>query len=66
MARKQKFEGGTKNRIIDVGGQMFLENGFDGSIQEVAAEVGYDDVYHFSKLFKKRFGMPPSKIRKLL
>ena len=43
-----------------------LENGFDGSIQEVAAEVGYDDVYHFSKLFKKRFGMPPSKIRKLL
>ena len=27
MARKQKFEGGTKNRIIDVGGQMFLENG---------------------------------------
>ena len=43
-----------------------LENGFDGSIQEVAAEVGYDDVYHFSKLFKIRFGMPPSKIRKLL
>lgn len=43
-----------------------LENGFDGSIQEVAAEVGYDDVYHFSKLFKKRFGMPPSKIRELL
>ena len=43
-----------------------LENGFDGSIQEVAAEVGYDDVYHFSKLFKKRFGMPPSKIRRLL
>ena len=43
-----------------------LENGFDGSIQEVAAEVGYDDVYHFSKLFKKRFGMPPSKTRKLL
>jgi len=43
-----------------------LENGFDGSIQEVAAKVGYDDVYHFSKLFKKRFGMPPSKIRRLL
>ena len=43
-----------------------LENGFDGSIQEVAAKVGYDDVYHFSKLFKKRFGMPPSKIRRLI
>ena len=41
-----------------------LESGFTGSIQEVAASVGYDDVYHFSKLFKKRYGMPPSQIRR--
>ncbi len=35
-----------------------------GSIQEVAAAVGYDDAYHFSKLFKKRYGMSPSQARK--
>ena len=29
-----------------------LEDGWTGSIQEVAAQVGYDDAYHFSKLFK--------------
>lgn len=41
-----------------------LEDGWTGSIQEVAARVGYDDAYHFSKLFKKRYGMSPSQARK--
>lgn len=41
-----------------------LEQGWTGSIQEVAAEVGYDDAYHFSKLFKKRYGVSPSQIKK--
>lgn len=41
-----------------------LESGLAGSVQEVAAQVGYDDVYHFSKLFKKRYGIPPSQARK--
>lgn len=41
-----------------------LQEGFAGSIQEVAERVGYDDAYHFSKLFKKRYGMPPSQIKK--
>lgn len=35
-----------------------------GSIQEVAAEVGYDDAYHFSKLFKKYYGVAPSIVKK--
>lgn len=34
------------------------------SIQEVSARVGYDDAYHFSKLFKKHFGISPSAVRK--
>lgn len=34
------------------------------SIQEVAACVGYDDAYHFSKLFKKKFGVSPSGVKK--
>ena len=41
-----------------------LQQGFGGSIQEVAIKVGYDDAYHFSKLFKKRYGVPPSHVKK--
>lgn len=41
-----------------------LESGYQGSIQEVAALVGYDDAYHFSKLFKKRYGISPSQARR--
>ena len=41
-----------------------LEAGYEGSIQEVAASVGYDDAYHFSKLFKKHYGITPSQARK--
>lgn len=36
----------------------------DLSIREVAGLVGYEDAYHFSKLFKKKFGIAPSEIRK--
>ncbi len=39
-----------------------LEKGQCNSIQEVAQQVGYDDAYHFSKLFKKKYGLPPSKL----
>lgn len=41
-----------------------LESDSGNSIQEVAAMVGYDDAYHFSKLFKKRYGISPSQARK--
>lgn len=41
-----------------------LENGYDGSIQEVAALVGYDDAYHFSKLFKKHYNITPTQAKK--
>lgn len=42
-----------------------LESGWNGSIQEVAAKVGYDDAYHFSKLFKKRYGVSPSMVKNI-
>lgn len=45
--------------------KSLLETDKESSIQEIAAMVGYDDAYHFSKLFKKRYGMAPSQIRKL-
>lgn len=41
-----------------------LQAGFPGSIKEVAEQVGYEDAYHFSKLFKKRYGIPPSEAKK--
>ncbi len=41
-----------------------LEGGWSGSIQDVAAQVGYEDAYHFSKLFKKHYGVSPSQIKK--
>lgn len=41
-----------------------LLNDPSASIQEVAAKVGYEDAYHFSKLFKKKFGVAPSAMRK--
>lgn len=43
----------------------FLNTRQDLSIQEVALRVGYEDAYHFSKLFKKKFGISPSAARRL-
>jgi AraC-like DNA-binding protein len=34
------------------------------SVTQIAAEVGYDDLFHFSKMFKKRFGLSPRELRK--
>ena len=41
-----------------------LEKDTDSSIKEVALSVGYDDAYHFSKLFKKKYGVSPSEVKK--
>ncbi|MBQ7841040.1 MAG: helix-turn-helix transcriptional regulator [Lachnospiraceae bacterium] len=44
--------------------RAFLIQEPDLSVQEVAMRVGYDDAYHFSKLFKKKFGISPSAQRR--
>jgi YesN/AraC family two-component response regulator len=41
-----------------------LLNENSGSIKSIANHVGYDDVYHFSKLFKKYYGISPLYFKK--
>jgi AraC-like DNA-binding protein len=41
-----------------------LLNSDGGSIKNIANQVGYDDVYHFSKLFKKYYGISPLYYKK--
>ena len=43
--------------------KLLLDKQKDASIQDIALCVGYDDAYHFSKLFKKHFGESPSNYR---
>lgn len=35
----------------------------DASVKEIAAEVGYDDAYYFSRLFRSVFGVSPRAYR---
>lgn len=37
----------------------------NASIKSISASVGYDDVYYFSKLFKKYYGMSPLNYREV-
>jgi AraC-like DNA-binding protein len=41
-----------------------LLNTDGGSIKNIATQVGYEDVYHFSKLFKKYYGVSPLYYKK--
>ncbi len=45
--------------------KKLLETPDGENIKQIAMEVGYDDVYHFSKLFKKYYGISPLKYRKM-
>lgn len=40
---------------------LLLDRGL--SIGEIASRIGYEDIYHFSKLFKKHFGVSPRAMR---
>ena len=35
----------------------------DMNINQIAAKLGFDDTYYFSRLFNKIMGMPPTAYR---
>jgi AraC-like DNA-binding protein len=43
--------------------KALLEN-TDLSVSEIARQVGFKDLAHFSKSFQEAFGMPPSATNK--
>ncbi|UUX33000.1 AraC family transcriptional regulator [Fundicoccus culcitae] len=45
-------------RLANAAERLTIEN---SSIKDIAMDVGYQDVYHFSKQFKKHYGIAPSK-----
>ena len=48
---------------VRLGHARFLLLNRNLSVGEIAARVGYSDIYHFSKLFKKHLGKSPSAFR---
>ncbi len=54
MPRKPMYDGGTKNKIIEVGSAMFFQNGFNGTsirsiMREVGGEIGLFYYYYKTK-----------------
>lgn len=41
--------------------KRLLENGDYNTVGEVALSVGYEDALYFSRIFKERYGIPPSE-----
>ncbi|MGO4938062.1 AraC family transcriptional regulator [Fundicoccus sp. Sow4_H7] len=50
-------------RLANAAERLAIEN---SSIKDIARDVGYQDVYHFSKQFKKHYGVAPSKYKNTL
>ena len=57
-----------KDYIIDskmrIACKLFLESNL--SVENVSRSVGYNDSFNFSKMFKKRIGLPPQEYKKYI
>ena len=36
----------------------------EGTASDIYMQVGFEDLAHFSRAFKKQFGVPPSQLKK--
>lgn len=52
----------TQRRLDRIFHQLLSTSPARGRIQEVASRWGFDDPGHFSRLFRQRFGVPPSVV----
>ena len=66
IRRFRQYTGQTpinyKNRIIASNARWYLEN-TTCSISQIAALLGFENVYYFSTMFKKQAGMSPHKYK---
>ncbi len=46
------------NYRLEKAALLLTKHGY--SVSEAARSTGYDDIYNFSKMFKKKYGVPPS------
>lgn len=51
------------NYRLEKAADLLAKHGY--SVSEAARSTGYDDIYNFSKMFKKKFGVPPSRYKQL-
>lgn len=59
MPRKSKYEGGTKNKLVEVATKLFFEKGFDGtSVREIVRAAGCEVglFYYYYKTKDDLFG----------
>lgn len=47
------------NYRLEKAADLLAKHGY--SVGEAARSTGYEDIYNFSKMFKKKFGVPPSR-----
>lgn len=50
------------NYRLEKAAVLLAKHGY--SVGEAARSTGYDDIYNFSKMFKKKYGVPPSRYLK--
>ena len=54
----------VEEKIVSVSNQLFKNT--DKTIKEIAWELGYEDQYYFSRMFKRQTGHSPRQYRKLI
>ncbi len=60
------MERSPKNYVLEkrLDAAKYLLRNTDYSVKDVALSVGFDNPLYFSRIFKKRFGQPPSEYQK--